>query len=86
MSGPSAPGDPSSNPVHHDVGTSPGEGKKIWDSWLKAIIAINGSDLIIKSGLAPRIRHKGQLQPLKCPVVKPEDLFSLLGIIKKIIY
>ena len=77
MSGPSAPGDPSSNPVHHDVGTSPGEGKKIWDSWLKAIIAINGSDLIIKSGLAPRIRHKGQLQPLKCPVVKPEDLFQM---------
>ncbi|MCE9618869.1 MAG: PilT/PilU family type 4a pilus ATPase [Planctomycetes bacterium] len=75
MSGPAT--ETNANPVHHDAGTSPGEGKKIWDSWLKAIIAINGSDLIIKSGSAPRIRHKGQLQALKSPVVNPADLFQM---------
>ena len=69
--------EPTNDCVTHYVGTQPGKGKEIWDSWLKAIVAVKGSDLIIKCGVPPRIRHKGALVPLKCPAVNPGDLYQM---------
>ncbi len=58
-------------------GTQPGEGRKAWNSWLTAIIKIEGSDLIVKSGLPPRIRHRGALRDLATPPVSEELMFQV---------
>jgi len=78
MSGPApASTETISDAVSHYIGTVPGTGKTIWDTWLKSIVAVNGSDLIIKTGVPPRIRHKGELIPIKCPPVNASDLFQM---------
>ena len=77
MAGSGPPVEPTQDSVTNYIGTEPGKGKEIWDSWLKAIVAVKGSDLIIKTGVPPRIRHKGQLVPLKCPAVTAGDLFQM---------
>ena len=77
MAGSGPPVEPTHDSVTNYIGTEPGKGKEIWDSWLKAIVAVKGSDLIIKTGVPPRIRHKGQLVPLKCPAVTAGDLFQM---------
>ena len=60
-----------SSPVHHDTGTSNGEGLKAWRSWLDACIRFEASDLIVKSDQTPKVRVKGSLKGLqtKCPMV-----------------
>jgi twitching motility protein PilT len=77
MAGSGPPVEPTQDCVSHYVGTQPGKGKEVWESWLKAIVAVKGSDLIVKSGVAPRIRHKGALVPLKCAPVTPNDIFQM---------
>jgi twitching motility protein PilT len=49
-------------------GTTTGQGKKAWTTWLEAIIRVEGSDLIVKSGLRPRVRHRGVLKDLETDV------------------
>jgi twitching motility protein PilT len=58
-------------------GTAAGEGKKAWLSWLEAIIRFEGSDLIVKSGLRPRIRHRGVLKDLETDVIAPDLMFQV---------
>ena len=77
MAGSGPPVEPTQDCVSHSEGTQPGKGKEVWESWLKAIVAVKGSDLIVKSGVPPRIRHKGALVPLKCPPVTPNDVYQM---------
>ena len=49
-------------PVHHDMGTSPGEGRKAFRKYLEAAIRHEASDLIVKVDLPPRIRVRGALR------------------------
>jgi twitching motility protein PilT len=58
-------------------GTAEGEGKKAWVSWLEAIIRVEGSDLIVKSGLRPRVRHRGVLKDLETAVCTPDVMFQV---------
>jgi twitching motility protein PilT len=58
------------SPVHHDAGTTPGEGTKAWRSWLDACIRFEASDLIVKSDQTPKVRVRGSLKGLQteCPM------------------
>ncbi|MFM7134262.1 MAG: type IV pilus twitching motility protein PilT, partial [Planctomycetota bacterium] len=58
-------------------GTTAGEGKRSWISWLEAIIRFEGSDLIVKSGLRPRIRHRGVLKDLETDLCTPDMMFQV---------
>jgi twitching motility protein PilT len=58
-------------------GTAPGEGKKAWTLWLSAIIKFGGSDLIVKSDLKPRIRHRGVLKDVEVEVVTQDLMFQV---------
>ena len=58
-------------------GTTEGDGKKAWISWLEAIIRVEGSDLIVKSGLRPRVRHRGVLKDLDTGVCTPDQMFQV---------
>ena len=58
-------------------GTKPGEGKAAWISWLDAIIRVEGSDLIVKSGLRPRVRHRGILKDLETAVCTPDLMMQV---------
>jgi twitching motility protein PilT len=58
-------------------GTTAGEGKKAWISWLEAIIRVEGSDLIVKSGLRPRVRHRGVLKDLDTDMCSPDLMIQL---------
>ncbi len=77
MAGSPPPSEFTADAVNHYVGTQPGKGKEIWESWLKAVVAVKGSDLILKSNTVPRIRHRGALVPIKCAPVNPGDLFQM---------
>ncbi|NBQ14999.1 MAG: hypothetical protein EBU31_10420, partial [Proteobacteria bacterium] len=57
-------------------GTQPGEGMKAWTLWLSAIIKFGGSDLIVKSDLKPRIRHRGVLKDIETDVVTMDLMFQ----------
>ena len=58
-------------------GTTAGEGKKAWISWLEAIIRVEGSDLIVKSGLRPRVRHRGTLKDLETDLCTPDLMMQV---------
>ncbi len=58
-------------------GTKPGDGKKAWMSWLAATIKFGGSDLIAKSDLKPRIRHRNVLKDLETDVCTPDLMFQV---------
>ncbi|MBI1304269.1 MAG: PilT/PilU family type 4a pilus ATPase [Phycisphaera sp.] len=58
-------------------GTTAGEGKKAWTSWLEAIIRVEGSDLIVKSGLRPRVRHRGTLKDLETDLCTPDLMMQV---------
>ena len=58
-------------------GTTAGEGKKAWISWLEAIIRVEGSDLIVKSALRPRVRHRGVLKDLDTDMCSPDLMMQL---------
>ncbi len=57
-----------SNPVHHDQGTAPGEGTEAYRKMLKSTINFEASDLHIKAGTKPRIRVRGDLRSLDTDV------------------
>ena len=54
-----------------------GEGLKAWISWLEAIIRVEGSDLIVKSGLRPRVRHRGVLKDLETAICTPNIMMQV---------
>jgi twitching motility protein PilT len=58
-------------------GTTAGDGKKAWISWLEAIIRVEGSDLIVKSGLRPRVRHRGTLKDLETDLCTPDLMMQV---------
>src|SRR5690606_29136304 len=65
------------SPVHHDAGTEPGAGTALFEKFLAATIRFEASDLIIKTGAAPKIRLRGALKPLKADPVTKEDMFQI---------
>ena len=64
-------------PVHHDAGTSPGEGMKGFRKYLQATIQHGASDLIVKVDLPPRIRVRGSLKSLQTDICTPDLMFQL---------
>ncbi len=64
-------------PVHHDLGTAPGEGRRIFEKMLKGTIKFNASDLIIKVDLPPRIRVRGALRSLQMDKCSSSLMFQL---------
>ena len=58
-------------------GTTAGEGKKAWLSWMASIVQLEGSDLIVKTGLPPRIRHRGALKDLATPPCTEDLMFQV---------
>jgi twitching motility protein PilT len=58
-------------------GTTAGDGKKAWVTWLEAIIRVEGSDLIVKSGLRPRVRHRGTLKDLETDLCTPDLMMQV---------
>lgn len=65
------------DPVHHDGGTSPGEGKRMFETYLLATIKHAASDLIVKVDLPPRIRVRGSLKSLKTEICTPDLMFQI---------
>jgi twitching motility protein PilT len=64
-------------PVHHDAGTSAGEGMKAFRKYLQATIQHGASDLIVKVDLPPRIRVRGSLKSLQTDLCTPKLMFQL---------
>jgi twitching motility protein PilT len=65
------------DPVHHDMGTVPGEGKKEWRKFLDACIRYEASDIHLKADLPPRIRVRGSLKSLQTDVLTPQMMFQV---------
>jgi twitching motility protein PilT len=66
-----------SAPVHHDVGTEPGEGQKFFRRYLEATIKHGGSDLHLKADLPPRVRVRGSLKSLQTEDNSPQLMFQI---------
>ncbi|HWB19309.1 MAG TPA: PilT/PilU family type 4a pilus ATPase [Phycisphaerales bacterium] len=66
-----------SAPVHHDRGTSEGEGKRLFRKYLDATIKHEASDLIVKADLPPRIRVRGSLRSLQTDICSPDLMFQI---------
>jgi twitching motility protein PilT len=64
-------------PVHHDVGTAAGEGKRMFMKYLDACIRYEASDLILKPDLPPRIRVRGALKSLQTEACSPQLMFQI---------
>src|SRR6185503_2211897 len=64
-------------PVHHDMGTAAGEGKKMFRKYLEAAIRHEASDLIVKVDLPPRIRVRGSLKSLQTDLCTPDLMFQI---------
>ncbi|MFO0873311.1 MAG: PilT/PilU family type 4a pilus ATPase [Phycisphaerales bacterium] len=65
------------DPVHHDKGTSPGDGMRMWNKYLDATIKNGASDLIIKVDLPPRLRVRGSLRDLKTELCSENLMFQI---------
>ncbi|MEM7227516.1 MAG: PilT/PilU family type 4a pilus ATPase [Planctomycetota bacterium] len=65
------------DPVHHDGGTTPGEGKRMFEKYLQATIKYAGSDLIVKVDLPPRVRVRGSLKSLQTDMCTPDLMFQI---------
>ncbi len=65
------------DPVHHDAGTAPGEGRKSLMKYLEATIRFGASDLIIKVDLPPRVRVRGTLKNLQTDICTPDLMFQM---------
>lgn len=63
--------------VDDDRGTTEGEGMRNWRSYLKATIAVEASDLIIKTDLPPRVRVRGTLRDLKTELCSADLMFQI---------
>ena len=66
-----------SRPVHHDRGTTPGEGTRNWRSYLKASIDLGASDLILKVDQPPRVRVRGALKSLSTAAIEIDLMFQI---------
>jgi twitching motility protein PilT len=65
------------DPVHHDSGTEPGEGRRMFEKYLAATIKHAGSDLIVKVDLPPRVRTRGSLKSLQTELCTPDLMFQM---------
>ncbi len=65
------------DPVHHDYGTKPGEGKEVFRRFLDATIRHDASDIHLKVGLPPRIRVRGDLRSLQTETLTIADMFQI---------
>ncbi len=65
------------DPVHHDRGTTPGDGKKMLMKYLEAAVRFQASDLIVKVDLPPRVRLRGALKSLQTDVCTPDLMFQV---------
>jgi len=65
------------DPVHHDRGTRPGEGKPVFARFLQACIKHEASDLHLKVGLPPRIRVRGSLRSLEAEIIDTDLMFQI---------
>lgn len=65
------------DPVHHDYGTTPGEGRRMFEKYLAATIKHAGSDLIVKVDLPPRVRVRGSLKSLQTELCTPDLMFQI---------
>jgi twitching motility protein PilT len=65
------------DPVHHDMGTQAGEGKRMFEKYLDACIRYEASDLIVKVDLPPRIRVRGDLKSLQTDICTPQLMFQM---------
>ena len=63
--------------VHHDMGTTNGEGKKFFTKYLEATIHHSASDLHLKADLPPRIRVRGALKSLQTDLCTPQLMFQI---------
>ena len=68
---------PLCDPVHHDVGTSAGEGKRQFLRYLEAAIRFAASDLHLKADLPPRVRVRGSLKSLQTQVCSADLMFQI---------
>src|SRR5262245_52454030 len=67
----------SCDPVHHDGGTVPGEGKRMLMKYLDATIRYGASDLHVKVNLPPRIRLRGALKNLQTEECSSPLMFQI---------
>lgn len=65
------------DPVHHDHGTQPGEGKKAFLTFLSSTIKHEASDLIVKVDLPPRVRIRGALKSLQTEECSTDMMFQI---------
>ena len=65
------------DPVHHDQGTVPGEGRRMLMKYLAAAVRYEASDLIVKVDLPPRIRLRGALKNLQTEECSEQLMFQI---------
>ncbi len=65
------------DPVHHDKGTTPGEGRRMLMKYLDATVRFAASDLIVKVDLPPRIRLRGALKNLDTDRCSEQLMFQV---------
>jgi len=65
------------DPVHHDMGTEAGAGRRLFEKYLAATIRYSASDLIVKVDLPPRIRLRGALKNLDTDRCSSQLMFQI---------
>jgi twitching motility protein PilT len=65
------------DPVHHDKGTVPGEGRRMLMKYLEAAIRYGASDLHVKARLQPRVRIRGALKNLQTEECSDQLMFQI---------
>ncbi len=65
------------DPVHHDTGTAPGEGRRMLTKYLQATVRYAASDLHVKVNLPPRIRGRGALKNLQTDECSEQLMFQI---------
>ncbi|MEM8834516.1 MAG: PilT/PilU family type 4a pilus ATPase [Planctomycetota bacterium] len=70
-------GDPAASRVSMDPGKQRDPHATRFGKFLQAIITVEGSDLIMKSGTAPKIRVRGSLKPLDTDPVSAEEFVKI---------
>ncbi len=65
------------DPVHHDTGTAPGEGRRMLTKYLQATVRYAASDLHVKVNLPPRIRVRGALKNLQTDECSEQLMFQI---------
>ena len=65
------------DPVHHDKGTVPGEGKRMFMKYLEATVRYEASDLHVKVDSPPRIRIRSALKNLQTEESSEQLMFQI---------